>query len=51
MFDFFRRTDNANGKYRKPYYSLVSVASDRVLDVAQDGDFQGQTIIWDGYGG
>ena len=51
MWDFFKRTDNANGKYRKPYYSLNCVASGRVLDVAQDGDYQGQTIIWDGYGG
>ena len=51
MWDFFKRTDNENGKYRKPYYSLTSVKAERVLDVAQDGDNQGTTILWDGYGG
>lgn len=28
----------ANGKFRKPFYNFVSVASGKVLDVEQDSD-------------
>ena len=52
FFDKFRRTDNANGKFRKPYYSVQSVhAEGKVLDVCQEGENPGSLIIWDGYGG
>jgi len=51
MFSFFNRTKNANGKYTKQYYSIVSKSAGRVIDVAQDGPHQGTTIIWDGYNG
>lgn len=52
FFDRFRRTKNANGKFKKPYYSIQSVhAEGKVLDVAQDGDHKGSLILWDGYGG
>lgn len=52
MFDaLFNKTKNANGKYKKPYYSLRNVNANRVLDVAQDGPEAGSTIIWEGYAG
>ena len=51
MFGLFKRTKNENGRYKKPYYSFRSVSGGRVLDVAQDGEHQGTTILWDGYGG
>lgn len=47
----FNRTQNENGKYRKPYYSIRSVHADRVIDVAQDGPNAGTTILWEGYAG
>jgi hypothetical protein len=49
--NLFARTKNPNGKYKKPYYSIVSKKAGKVLDVAQDGQFQGSLIIWDGYAG
>ena len=51
VFGLFKRQKNPNGKYKKPYYSIRSVLSGKVLDVAQDGPHQGSTIIWEGYGG
>lgn len=51
MFDFFNKTKNADGKYRRPFYSLRSVNADRVLDIAQDGPLKGTAMIYDGWGG
>ena len=47
----FHKTQNANGKYRRPYYSIRSVHADKVLDIAQDGPNQGTSILWKGWGG
>jgi hypothetical protein len=49
--NLFNRTKNPNGKYKKPYYSIVSKKAGKVLDVAQDGPCQGSLIIWDGWAG
>jgi hypothetical protein len=46
VFGLFERTKNQNGKYKKPYYSIRSVLSGKVLDVAKDGPHQGSTILW-----
>ena len=54
FFDIFRRTDNANGKFRQPQYSVQSVhAEGKVLDVCQEGENPGSFmwIMWDGYAG
>jgi hypothetical protein len=51
VFGLFHRQKNDNGKYKKPYYSLVSVKAGKVLDIAQDGEHKGKSIIWDGYAG
>ncbi len=51
VFGLFKRQKNANGKYKKLYYSVRSVHSGKVLDVAQDGPFKGSTIIWEGWAG
>ena len=50
MFSFFKR-DKQENKFKKPYYSFRSVNADRVLDICQEGENQGNLIIWDGYGG
>lgn len=47
----FKRQKNPNGKFKRAYYSLRSVHSNRVLDIAQDGPYAGTAIIWDGYAG
>lgn len=49
--NFFNKVKNPNGKYKKPYYSIVSKKAEKVIDLAQDGQHQGTLIIWDGYGG
>lgn len=49
--NLFHRTKNANGKYKKPYYSIVSKKAGKVIDVAQDGPHKGSLILWDGYNG
>lgn len=49
--DIFSRQKNTNGKYKKPYYSIVSRKAGRVIDLAQDGPHVGSLIIWDGYNG
>ena len=47
-----RRNKNQNGKFRKPYYSIQSVAAEgKVLDVCQEGEHPGSLIIWEGYAG
>ena len=46
MFGFLDREKQETGKYKKPYYSLLSVHCDKVLDVAGGGDHQGSLIIW-----
>lgn len=51
MFNIFNKTKNADGKYKRPYYSLRSVHSNRVLDIAQDGPNKGTAIQWEGWGG
>jgi hypothetical protein len=52
VFGLFEpKQKNQNGKYKRMFYSIRSVNSGRVLDVAQDGPHQGSTILWDGYGG
>jgi hypothetical protein len=51
VFGLFKKQKNQNGKYKRMFYSLRSVNSGRVLDVAQDGPHKGNTILWDGYGG
>lgn len=49
--DLFKRTKNADGKYKKPYYSIRGVHANRVVDVAQDGPNVGSLILWEGYAG
>jgi hypothetical protein len=44
--NLFKRQKNQNGKYKKMYYSIRSVHSGKVLDVAQDGPHKGSTILW-----
>lgn len=44
--NLFKRQKNQNGKYKKLYYSIRSVQSGKVLDVAQDGPHKGTTILW-----
>ena len=51
MINFFNKTKNADGKYKRPYYSLRSVHADKVLDIAQDGPYIGTAILWKGWGG
>lgn len=51
MFNIFNKTQNANGKYKRPFYSLRSCHSDKVLDIAQDGPNKGTAIIWKGWQG
>lgn len=51
VFGLFKRQKNPNGKYKKKYYSLRSVHSGKVIDVAKDGPFKGTTILWEGYAG
>lgn len=48
---FKKKQKNQSGKYTKLYYSLRSVHSGKVMDVAQDGPFKGSTILWEGYAG
>jgi hypothetical protein len=47
----FNKTQNANGKYKRPYYSIRSVHADKVLDIAQDGPHKGTGILWKGWAG
>ena len=42
---FFKKQRTFDGKLRKPYYSIVSKNSGRVIDVAKDGLHEGTTII------
>jgi hypothetical protein len=49
--DLFQRQKNADGKYKKPYYSIRGVHADKVIDVAQDGPNAGSLILWEGYAG
>jgi len=49
--DLFKRTKNADGKYKKPYYSIRGVHANKVVDVAQDGPNAGSLILWEGYAG
>jgi hypothetical protein len=49
--NLIHQTKNANGKFKKPFYSIVSKKAGKVLDIAQDGPHQGSLIIWDGWAG
>lgn len=51
MFNIFNKTKNADGKYKRPYYSIRSVHANKVIDIAQDGPHQGSAIIWEGWAG
>ena len=46
MFGFFNREKKEGGKYKKPYYSLLSCHTDKVLDLSQGGDNADSLIIW-----
>lgn len=38
VFGLFKKEKKSeDGKYKKPYYSLMSVHSGKVLDLCQDG--------------
>lgn len=50
--DLFHRTQNNNGKFTRPYYSVVSrLADTRVFDIAKDTANKGFLMLWDGYNG
>lgn len=46
MFGMFHREKTETGKYKKPYYTLLSCHTDKVLDIAGDGPHKGSLIIW-----
>ena len=46
MFGMFNKEKTDTGKYKKPYYSLLSVHCDKVLDLSGGGEQEGNIIIW-----
>jgi hypothetical protein len=50
VFGMFKREKKETGKYKKPYYSIMSVHSGKVVDICQDGDNENQAIIWETHG-
>lgn len=42
-----KKNINVNGKFKKPYYMIKSVASGRVLEVNADPSKQNELVIWD----
>lgn len=46
MFGFLNREKTEDGKYKKPYYSMLSAHCDKVLDLAGDGEHAGSLIIY-----
>ena len=42
----FHREKKEKGKYKKPYYTLLSCHTDKVLDLSQGGEHAGSLVIW-----
>jgi hypothetical protein len=43
--NLFHRNKNENGKYTRPYYSIVSKKAGKVIDVAQDGPVEKSSMF------
>ena len=47
MFGFLNRQKKEGRKFQKPYYTILSCHTDKVLDLSGGGEHQGSLIIWD----
>ena len=49
MFGCFgkKKKLNVNGKFKKPYYMIKSVNSDKMLQINQDSSKQNELVVWE----